>query len=47
VTEGKIYRVGELKVEGNSIFSEQDILRYVGLQKGEIADGKRPAGRRL
>jgi outer membrane protein insertion porin family len=41
VTEGKIYRVGELKVEGNSIFSEQDILRYVGLQKGEIADGKR------
>ncbi len=40
VTEGKIYRVGELKVEGNSIFSEQDILRYVGLQKGEIADGK-------
>ncbi len=41
VTEGKIFRVGELKVEGNSIFSEQDILRYVGLQKGEIADGKR------
>ncbi len=41
VTEGKIFRVGELKVEGNSIFSEQDILGYVGLQKGEIADGKR------
>ena len=41
VTEGKIYRVGELKVEGNSIFSEQQILGYVGLQKGEIADGKR------
>ena len=41
VTEGKVFRVGELKVEGNSIFSEQDILRYVGLQKGEIADGKR------
>ena len=41
VTEGKIFRVGELKVEGNSIFSEQDILRYVGLQKGEIANGKR------
>ncbi len=40
VTEGKIFRVGELKVEGNSIFSEQDILRYVGLQKGEIANGK-------
>ncbi|MDQ6788006.1 MAG: outer membrane protein assembly factor BamA, partial [Acidobacteriota bacterium] len=41
VTEGKIFRVGELKVEGNSIFSEQDILKYVGLQKGEIANGKR------
>ncbi|MEP6787429.1 MAG: outer membrane protein assembly factor BamA, partial [Acidobacteriota bacterium] len=41
VTEGKIYRVGELKVEGNSIFSEQQILAYVGLKKGEIADGKR------
>lgn len=41
VTEGKIFRVGDLKVEGNSIFSEQQILGYVGLQKGEIADGKR------
>ncbi len=41
VTEGRIFRVGELKVEGNSIFSEQQILGYVGLQKGEIADGKR------
>lgn len=41
VTEGRIFRVGELKVEGNSIFSEQEILRYVGLKKGEIADGKR------
>ncbi|MEZ5429136.1 MAG: outer membrane protein assembly factor BamA [Pyrinomonadaceae bacterium] len=41
VTEGKVFRVGELKVEGNSIFSEQQILAYVGLKKGEIADGKR------
>jgi len=41
VTEGKVFRVGELKVEGNSIFSEQQILGYVGLKKGEIADGKR------
>jgi outer membrane protein insertion porin family len=41
VTEGKVYRVGELKVEGNSIFSEQQILSYVGLKKGEVADGKR------
>lgn len=41
ITEGRVFRVGELKVEGNSIFSEQQILSYVGLQKGEIADGKR------
>ena len=41
VTEGKVFRVGELKVEGNSIFSEQQVLGYVGLKKGEIADGKR------
>lgn len=41
VTEGKIFRVGELKVEGNSIFSEQQILSIVGLKQGEVADGKR------
>ncbi|MFL6374691.1 MAG: outer membrane protein assembly factor BamA [Pyrinomonadaceae bacterium] len=41
VTEGKVYRVGDVKVEGNSIFSEQQILGYVGLRKGEIANGKR------
>ncbi|MFT3743824.1 MAG: outer membrane protein assembly factor BamA [Pyrinomonadaceae bacterium] len=41
VTEGKVFRVGDLKVEGNSIFSEQLILAFVGLKKGEIADGKR------
>jgi len=41
VTEGRVFRVGELKVEGNSIFSEQQILAYVGLKTGEVADGKR------
>ncbi len=41
VNEGRAFRVGELKVEGNSIFSEQQILGYVGLKKGEVADGKR------
>ncbi len=40
VTEGKIFRVGELKVEGNSIFSEAQVLGSVGLKKGEIANGK-------
>jgi outer membrane protein insertion porin family len=41
IMEGKVYRVGELKVEGNSIFSEQQILLGVGLKKGEVVDGKR------
>ncbi|MBC7901483.1 MAG: outer membrane protein assembly factor BamA [Saprospiraceae bacterium] len=41
VTEGRVFRVGELKVEGNSIFSEQQILAYVGLKTGEVANGKR------
>ncbi len=41
ITEGKVYKVGELKVEGNSIFSEQLILNYVGLKPGEVANGKR------
>ena len=41
ITEGKLYRVGDLKVEGNSIFSEQQILAGLGLKKGDIADGKR------
>lgn len=41
VTEGKVFRVGDVKVEGNSIFSEQQILAGLGLKKGEIANGKR------
>ncbi|HMQ03091.1 MAG TPA: outer membrane protein assembly factor BamA [Pyrinomonadaceae bacterium] len=41
VSEGPVFRVGELKVEGNSIFSEQQILAYIGLKPGDIADGKR------
>ncbi|MGI8410660.1 MAG: outer membrane protein assembly factor BamA [Pyrinomonadaceae bacterium] len=41
VTEGRVFRVGELKVEGNSIFSEQQILGYIGLKPGDVANGKR------
>jgi len=41
VTEGKVYRVGEIKITGNSIFSEQQIAGIIGLKKGEIVDGKR------
>jgi outer membrane protein insertion porin family len=41
ITEGKVFRVGDLKVQGNSIFSEQQILGFVGLKAGEVANGKR------
>ena len=41
VTEGKVFRVGALKVEGNSIFSEQQILAFMGLKTGEVVNGKR------
>ena len=41
ITEGKVFRVGEVKIEGNSIFSEQIISQLLGLKKGEIANGKR------
>jgi outer membrane protein insertion porin family len=41
VTEGKLYRIGTIKIEGNSIFSEQVITNVIGLKPGDIADGER------
>ena len=41
ISEGRVFRIGELKVEGNTIFSEQQILAILGLRQGDIADGKR------
>ena len=40
ITEGKVYRLGDVKIEGNSIYSEQQISAVLGLRKGEIVDGK-------
>ncbi|HEV8587462.1 MAG TPA: outer membrane protein assembly factor BamA [Pyrinomonadaceae bacterium] len=40
ITEGRLYRVGELKIEGNSIFSEQVIKNLIGLKNGDIANGE-------
>jgi outer membrane protein insertion porin family len=40
IIDGRLYRVGDVKIEGNSIFSEQVIKAIVGLQKGEIANGE-------
>ena len=41
IIDGKLYRLGDLKVEGNSIFSEQLIKNIIGLEKGDIANGEK------
>jgi outer membrane protein insertion porin family len=41
VNEGKLYRVGEIKIEGNSVISEQRIRAVIGLNKGDVASGER------
>jgi outer membrane protein insertion porin family len=41
ITEGKLYRIGEMKIEGNSIFSEDQIRAIIGLNKGDVANGER------
>lgn len=41
ITEGKLFRLGELKIEGNSIFSEAQIRSVIGLSKGDVANGER------
>jgi outer membrane protein insertion porin family len=41
VIEGKIYRIGEMKIEGNSIYSEEQIRGVIGLNKGDVANAER------
>ena len=41
IVEGKVYRLGEFKVEGNSIFSEAQIRSVIGLNPGDIANGEK------
>lgn len=41
ITEGRLYRLGDLKIEGNSIFSEAQIRAVIGLNKGDVADGEK------
>ncbi len=41
ITEGKLYRIGSIKIEGNSIFSEQQISSVIGLKPGDVANGER------
>jgi outer membrane protein insertion porin family len=41
IIEGKLYRLGDMKIEGNSIFSEDTIRSYIGLQKNDVANGEK------
>ena len=41
ITEGKIYRLGEMKITGNSIFPEAAIQAAIGLVKGDVANGEK------
>lgn len=41
ITEGKLFRLGDLKIEGNSIFSEGQIRSVIGLNKGDVANGEK------
>jgi outer membrane protein insertion porin family len=41
VVEGRLYRLGEIKIEGNSIYSEEVIRQVIGLRSGEVANGQR------
>ncbi len=43
IVEGKVYRIGEMKIEGNSIFSEPTIRAVIGLNKGDVANGEKIA----
>src|SRR6476659_9999705 len=41
IIEGRVYRIGEMKIEGNSIYSEDTIKAVIGLKKGDIANGEK------
>ena len=41
IIEGRVYRIGEMKIEGNSIFSEEVIRNVIGLKQGDIANGEK------
>ncbi len=40
INEGRLYRLGDMKIEGNSIYSEAVIKAFIGLQKGDVANGE-------
>jgi outer membrane protein insertion porin family len=41
VDEGALYRFGEIKIQGSSLFSPEKLVAMSPLRKGEIADGEK------
>ena len=41
IVEGRLYRIGEMKIEGNSIFSEEVVRDVIGLKQGDVANGEK------
>jgi outer membrane protein insertion porin family len=41
IVEGRVYRIGEMKIEGNSIFSEDAVKNVIGLNPGDVANGEK------
>jgi outer membrane protein insertion porin family len=40
VEEGRLFRVGRINIEGNVLFSEQQIRSVIGLKTGDVANGE-------
>jgi outer membrane protein assembly factor BamA len=40
VEEGVRYRIGDIKIDGAKVFSEDEILQLLGQNTGDVADGK-------
>lgn len=43
VTEGPLYRVGEIKIDRAQVLSAAQIIDLIGLQRGDVADGEKLA----
>jgi outer membrane protein insertion porin family len=44
ITEGPLYRLGSVKIEGSKLFSPVQILDLLTLKTGEVADGESISG---
>lgn len=40
VEEGALYRIGKLKVSGATVFSPEEVIRFLNVEPGGIANGK-------